>query len=139
MKYFNCSPRALLARSVGSRLILSLRNAAPAWRFRELWLSFSLLAACSTSTAKATPFLDQSGRDFYLLAAAGPSEVAECQFYGGVDLSPQEFESGDDLAQGAFALRLKSNGSSLVGVSYGVEGFLGTTVLKTCGFPDMRK
>lgn len=99
-----------------------------------------MFAACGApQSSRTTPLPDPNAREFHAVASAGPSTDAECRNHQGEVLNRNQFDSGQNLGQGVFHLRLKSSGATYIGVSYGVTSNFGATaVLKTCGFLQAR-
>ena len=67
---------------------------------------------------------------FYQIAKTGSTTVDFCESHGGRQISRNDYEEIENMAEGIFTLREKSTGKKYVGVSFGVGNVLVTT--RTC-------
>ena len=100
----------------------------------------------SCTTEQSIPIPDSHpAHSFNSIAARGPTDVATCESYGGIEIVPNDYDILDIHDQGIFTIRQRSSGSEFLAVSF-AEGSGGrllvdefgqplVVTLKTCAWP----
>ena len=70
----------------------------------------SVLISCSDSNTTSPIPESHPGYKFYQIASAGPTTLAVCESYGGVEIYPIDYEIIETLSQGVAKVRHKSTG-----------------------------